>query len=180
MLTGAQVKPYLLGVVTVLVIWHMYIRVRRIAGRQKFSAMRSWAAVCLLPILIAVLLVGTFTRPLLSLSGLAGAAIGVALGIYGLRHTKFEGSIEGHFYTPGAHIGIALALLFIGRVAYKLIHKYMLTSSYTQSPAEIVESPLTLFIVGTLAGYFATYAFGLLRWRRTGVEPTITTNNPPR
>ena len=51
-----------------------------------------------------------------------------------------EGSSEGHFYTPCPHIGIALALLFIGRVTYKLIHKYMLTSSYTQSPAEIVES----------------------------------------
>jgi hypothetical protein len=178
MLTGAQVKPYLLGIVTVFVIWRMYIRVRKIVGRQKFSAMRSWAAVCVFPILIAMLLVGAFTRPLLSLSGFAGVAIGVALGIYGLRHTKFEGSSEGHFYTPGAHIGIALALLFIGRVTYKLIHKYMLTSSYTQSPAEIVESPLTLFIIGTLVGYFATYAFGLLRWRRTGVAPTIATNTP--
>ena len=46
MLTGAQVKPYLFGVVTVFVIWRMYIRVRRIVGRQKVSAIRSWVAVC--------------------------------------------------------------------------------------------------------------------------------------
>jgi hypothetical protein len=178
MLTSAQLKPYLLGVITVFVIWRMYIRVRRIVGRQKFSPIYSWASVCFLPILIAMLLVAAFPDPLLSLSELAGAALGVALGMYGLRHTKFEVSSDGHFYTPGAHIGIALALLFIGRVTYKLIHKYMLTSSYTQSPAEIVESPLTLFIIGTLVGYFATYAFGLLRWRRTGVAPAIATNTP--
>jgi hypothetical protein len=122
MLTSAEVKPYLLGVVTVFVIWRMYIRVRRIVGRQTFSPMRSWISVFFFPILIAVLLVGTFTHPLLSLSELAGVATGVALGMYGLGHTKFERSSDGHFYTPGAHIGIALALLFIGRVAYKLIH----------------------------------------------------------
>jgi hypothetical protein len=178
MLTGAQVKPYVLGVVTVLVIWRVYIRVRRIVGRQKFSAMRSWVSVCFFPILIAILLVGTFTRPLLSLSVIAGVAIGIALSMYGLRHTKFEHSSDGHFYTPGAHIGIALALLFIGRVAYKLIHKYVLTSGYTLSPTEIVNSPLTLLIICTLAGYFATFAFGLLRWRSTGVAPSIAKSTP--
>jgi hypothetical protein len=177
-LTIGQIKPLLLGIITVLVIWRIYIRVRRIVGRQKFSPIRSWVSVCFFPILIAMLLVGTFTHPLLSLSELVGVAIGVALGIYGLRHTKFEGSSDGHFYTPGAHIGIALALLFIGRVAYKLIHKYLLTSGYTQSPTELMGSPLTLFIIGTVAGYFATYAFGLLRWRRTGIAPTIVTNTP--
>jgi hypothetical protein len=178
MLTSALVKPYLLGIVTVLVIWRMYIRVRRIVGRQKFSPIFSWVSVCFFPILIAMLLVAAVPDPLLSLSELAGAAVGVALGMYGLRHTKFEVSSDGHFYTPGAHIGIALALLFIGRVVYKLLHKYMLTSGYTPSPTEIVNSPLTLFIIGTVAGYFATYAFGLLRWRSTGVAPTIATNTP--
>jgi hypothetical protein len=178
MLTSAQVKPYLLGVITVFVIWRMYIRVRRIVGRQKFSPIYSWVSVCFFPILIAMLLVATFTHPLTSLSELAGVAIGVALGMYGLRHTKFEVSSDGHFYTPGAHIGIALALLFVGSVAYRLIHKYLLTSGFTPSPTEIVKSPLTLFIIGTLAGYFATYAFGLLRWRRTGVAPTSATNTP--
>ena len=126
MLTSAQVRPYLLAAVTVLVIWRMYIRV----------------------------------------------------GMYALRHTKFEGSSLGYLYTPHTHVGIALALLLIGRAAYKLVHKDMLTSGDTQSPTEIVKSPLTLFIVGTLAGYFATYAFGLLGWRRTGVAPAIAPNTP--
>jgi hypothetical protein len=63
-------------------------------------------------------------------------------------------------------------------VAYKLIHKFMLTSGYAQTPTEMVKSPLTLFIIGTLAGYFATYAFGLLRWRRSGVAPAISANTP--
>jgi hypothetical protein len=31
---------------------------------------------------------------------------------------------------------------------------------------EFATSPLTLFIFGLLAGYYMTYAFGLLAWRR--------------
>lgn len=172
--TPAQVQPYVIGIVTVVVAWRVYSRVRRLVGRQKFSPVRSWLSAGLFPVLLLTLLAGTFTHPLRSLSELAGVAIGVALGIYGLRLTKFESSGQERFYTPSAHIGIGLSVLFLGRVAYKLIHAYTSTAGFSEPPSDIVRSPITLFIVGTLAGYYATYAIGLLRWRYKGIEPGAT------
>lgn len=177
--TPAQVQPYVLGAVAVLVSWRMYSRVRRLVGRQKFSAFRAWFSVCFFPLLVVMLLVGAVAHPVRSLSEAAGVAIGITLGVYGLRLTRFEDSGEGHFYTPSAHIGIALSLLFIGRLAYKMVHAYLSTAGFTEPPAEIVKSPLTLLLIGTLAGYYATYAFGLLRWRRTGAVPAFARNRPP-
>jgi hypothetical protein len=120
--TPSQVQPYVLGIVTVVVAWRIYSRIRRLVGRQKFSAVRSWLSACLFPVLLLTLLAGTLAHPLRSLSELAGVAIGAALGVYGLRLTQFEATDQGRFYTPSAHIGVGLSLLFLGRVAYKLIH----------------------------------------------------------
>jgi len=58
------------------------------------------------------------SAPLLThhaLTLVAGAGFGAALGLYGLRLTKFEQTAQGLFYTPSAHLGIALSLLFVGR-----------------------------------------------------------------
>jgi len=177
--TPAQVQPYVLGIVTVVVVWRVYTRVRRLVGSQKFSAVRSWISASLFPVLLITLFAGTLAHPLRSFSQLAGVVIGVALGVYGLRLTKFEVLEEGRFYTPNAHIGIALSLLFVGRVLYKVIHAYMSTAGFTEPPSEIVKSPLTLLIIGTLAGYYATYAIGLLRWRYKGLVPTASAAEPP-
>ena len=165
MSTSAQVHHYVLGIVTAAVVWRVYTRVRGLVGRQKFSLVRSWISAGLFPILLATLFTGTLSHPIQSLSQLAGVAIGTALGIYGLRLTKFEVLDNERFYTPNAHIGIGLSLLFVGRVLYKVIHAYMSTAGFTEPPSEIIKNPLTLLIIGTLAGYYATYAIGLLHWR---------------
>ena len=81
--------------------------------------------------------------------------------------TKFERTTEGFFYTPSAHLGIALSLLFVGRLAYRLAQTYALAEQASMAwPNDFTHSPLTLVIFGTLAGYYVTYAMGLVRWRR--------------
>jgi len=90
----------------------------------------------------------------------------VALGVYGLRLTTFEPSPEGLFYTPNAHLGIALSLLLIARLGWRAVQLYTSDIPVGTPPVDFARSPLTLLIVGTLAGYYITYAVGLLRWRR--------------
>lgn len=159
--------------VAALIAWRLYSRVRRLVGRQKLSRVRPWITVVLFPTLLLVLLLGALVHPVNALSLVAGAGLGAALGVYGLRLTRFEPTPQGLFYTPSAHLGLALSLLFIGRVAYRLAQFYVAADGpVPMSPNDFVRSPLTLAIFGTLAAYYVAYAIGLLRWaRRVRIEP---------
>ncbi|HET9862335.1 MAG TPA: hypothetical protein VFP37_02765 [Steroidobacteraceae bacterium] len=167
-LPAANVLPFL--VLVPLIVWRLYSRIRRNIGRQPLSNVRPYITIGLFPLLVVLLGWGALRRPELVaalLSALAGGiAGGVVLGIYGLRHTKFEVTPQGRFYTPNAHIGIALSLLFVGRVIYRMMVLYSQNPYAAQTPQDFSSSPLTLGIFGLLAGYYVTYAIGLVRWRQ--------------
>jgi hypothetical protein len=152
--------------IAVLVGWRLYSRVKRMVGRQRFSKVRSWLSVCLFPLLVALLLLSSLAHPAAALALAAGVVVGAALGLYGLRLTKFEQTPLGMFYTPNAHLGIALSLLLIARIGYRAAQLYLTAGAAQEASTAFVRSPLTLLIFGTLAGYYVAYAVGLLRWRR--------------
>jgi len=152
--------------IAALVVWRLYSRVRRMIGRQRLSRVRPWLTVILFPILVAGLLIASLPHPLADLALAGGCAIGVGLALYGLRLTKFEATPAGLFYTPNAHLGIALSILFIGRIGYRAAQLLLAGGTVARPPADFVGSPLTLLIFGTLAGYYVAYAIGLLRWKR--------------
>src|SRR5262249_2739745 len=104
----------------------------------------------------------------------AGLAGGAALGVWGLKLTKFERTPEGLFYTPDMRIGIALSALFVGRVLYRIGQIYFVDvpAARAAAPMDFVRSPLTLVILGTLLGYYVCYAVGLIRWRRQSQAPS--------
>ncbi|MFZ6654879.1 hypothetical protein [Undibacterium sp. TJN19] len=156
------------------IVWRIVSRVRRMVGRQKYSKVRATLTVLVFPILIALILFGVHTHMDTVLGMLAGMGVGVGLGMYGHRLTKFENSAAGKFYTPNAHLGIALSLLLIGRIAWRMGTLYYTTQSFTAPPGDLSSSPLTLFLFGMLAAYYITFAIGLLRWARNadaGVSP---------
>jgi hypothetical protein len=150
-----------------LVLWRLYARIRRVIGRQTFSARRAWTTLVVFPALLALLLVFSFAHPPNAIYLCTGAAGGALLGMYGLRLTRFEVTETGHFYTPNAHLGILLTLLFIGRIAYRFVHLQLLGDATAGPPTELTRSPLTLLIFATMAGYYVAYAAGLLRWKAT-------------
>lgn len=154
-----------------LIAWRMYRRVRRLVGRQPSVARRHWSAAVLFPALLLLLGAGALNGPtpqkaLVALG--AGAALGIALGVIGLRTTRFEVTEQGLFYTPNAHIGIALSLLLAVRVLYRLFQGF--EGAFMQASG-FATSPLTLLAFATLAGYYASYAIGLLRWRASVPSP---------
>lgn len=170
--------------ITALVGWRMYRRIKRMVGRQRLSRVRPWLTACLLPIPVALFALFSRAHPS-ALAGLfGGVAVGVALGVYGLRVTRYEETAEGLFYTPSAHLGIALSLLLVGRVVYRLFVLEFAPASVPASQSSVGNNPLTLLIFGTLAGYYVTYAIGLLRWRlRVANNPASVEapqTDPPR
>jgi len=146
-----------------LVAWRLYARSRRLIGRQSLSKWRPWVTVTLFPLLLAVLGILSRHQPpvLWALGG--GAVAGIGLGILGLKLTKFETTPTGVFYTPSAHLGIALSTLLVLRVGYRVIQGSPSVNAGAP-PASYWSSPITLLIFGTLALYYVTYAVGLIRW----------------
>jgi len=155
------------------IAWRMYARMRRLIGRQRLSPVRPWISVILFPLLIVLLALASRALPLSEGCLLAGTSLGIALGVLGLRLTRFEDSPAGRFYTPNAHIGVVLSTLLACRVAYRFVAGGFPGAAIgTAPPSAGALTPLTLLLVGTLAGYYCTYAAGLLRWaaRRGGAS----------
>jgi hypothetical protein len=118
--------------VMALFAWGMYRRVRRNIGRQPLRPRRILVRLVILSVATVVILVMTLAMPALALTFAGGAVLGVGGAFIGLRHTKFETTDKGHFYTPNTYIGVAP-----------------------------FQSPLTLFIIGLTVGYYLAYLTGL-------------------
>jgi hypothetical protein len=148
-----------------LILWRVYARFRRMVGRQRLSRVRPWITLAIFPSLVLLLGLAARSHPerLWWLAG--GLILGSMLGVFGLRRTRFEPTPKGLFYTPNAHLGIALSLLFVGRIIYRVAEVYLLDPSSAHGMDDFARSPLTLAVFGLLAGYYIAYAVGLVRWR---------------
>ena len=76
----------------------------------------------LFPLLILLLAFGLrFKPPIMGTALAGGLVLGIALGLLGLRLTRFESTPEGLFYVPSAHLGVALSTLLVCRIAYRFL-----------------------------------------------------------
>jgi len=167
--------------IVALLVWRVYKRVRRLVGRQRLHPVRPWFTVVLFPLLFIVLATGAFASPFgrITLLALAGGAIaGVGLGIYGLKLTRFEVTPEGLFYTPSAHLGVGLSLLFVARIGYRMLQVTLAGGQFNPGDPSFAHSPLTTVVFGLLAGYYVTYATGLLRWKHASAAATAAPSEP--
>jgi hypothetical protein len=145
-----------------LIMWRVYKRVQRLTVRQKSRLWRHWFGVIFLPAALLAMSAVLLPHPgvLAVLLGAAGG--GAALGFAALRRMGFEQVGGDYFYTPYAPIGMLVAMIFIARVLYRVFE--MVTLGPQQMPA-FGSSPLTMGIMGVVAGYYLVVASGLLRWR---------------
>jgi hypothetical protein len=158
--------PVVAAVVAPLVLWRMYSRIKRLTSRQQSTTWRHRTTLVFFPLLVLALAAGAVATSsgMLPLAALAvGLPLGVVLGHIAIGKTRFEQVGDTFYFTPHAPIGMLIALLFMGRMAYRA---YEYIALGTLQHHEFVTSPLTLFIFGLLAGYYMRYAFGLLSWRR--------------
>jgi membrane protein CcdC involved in cytochrome C biogenesis len=149
-----------------LIGWRLYARIRRSLTRQRFTPLRPWLTLCAYALLMVVLLLNPGARAAVPWL-LLPLVLGIALGLYGLRATRFEITDAGLFYTPSMHLGIALSALLIARLLYRYAQVAGLAGgAATAVTPAVATSPLTLAILGTLVGYYATYAAGLILWQQ--------------
>ena len=175
-----RMDPHLITAIlfVALVAWGIYRRMRRTFGRQKIDTRRIPVRIGILA-LVGALAAVNMVHDVRTLEGLlAGVACGAALAVVGLRHTKFEVTPEGSFYTPHTYIGVAVAALFLGRLLYRLIS--VLFAAHGAAAADqsfalaYQNSPLTAGSFGALFSYYILFYVGVLAKSRTptlAVEP---------
>jgi hypothetical protein len=159
-----QTSNLAVAAIVALVAWRLYSRFRRMVGRQRYRPWRTAITLILFPVIVLLVGVGASAHTL-ALEALAGGlATGIALGVVGLRLTRYEATPLGRYYTPNAHIGIALSLLFAARIVWRAIELRSAGADFSAHAPDFARSALTLLVFGVLAGYYITYAAGLVRW----------------
>ncbi len=147
-----------------ILVWRIYQRLKTQMTRQRSIMSRHYTGLLVFGAMLLVPAAGMGDRPL-SLAALAlGAVAGIALGIYGLRRTRFEEADEGYYFTPPMRMGVLVGMLLVARVIYLGIEVYMNQGSNQPNP-RFSDSPLTMYCLGMTAGYFATFSASLMRWR---------------
>lgn len=155
--------PMLTAAIVAFAIWR---RVRRNIGRQQVKPGRMKFRIGLFAVIGALTLAASAHNPQLFGGLAAGLVGGAALAWLGLRHTKFESTPQGHFYTPHTYIGLFVSVLLLARIAYRLVIVYpamQMAQQVNANPfAAYQKSPLTLAIFGVVVGYYIAYYVGVL------------------
>jgi hypothetical protein len=160
-------------VIAVLVVaivgWGIYRRVRRSFGRQAVQVGRLRFRVGILATVGTLVLSASAANGRLLAALLGGVACGAVLGSVGLRHTKFEATQQGRFYTPHTYIGLFVTALFVARILFRFLTLY----AHGPAPApnanpfgQMQWTPATLAIFGLLIGYYVLFNLGVLRRSR--------------
>jgi hypothetical protein len=162
--------------VAALVVWAVVRRLRRTFGRQPVQPARIWVRIGILTLVGGLIGATSATRGTEMLEALIGGlACGAALAYLGLRHTRFEVTPEGRFYTPHTYIGLAVTLLFLGRLAYRFLYlSNGANGMFGPDPnaaAAYQRSPMTVGIFAVLVGYYLLFYAGVLLRTRASELP---------
>ncbi|WP_067934615.1 hypothetical protein [Alicyclobacillus kakegawensis] len=171
----SHVLPVLL--IVILVAFGLYRRVRRTVTFQPIQRRRMIIR-SLLFVLLLVLFVGTAAKTDLSY-GVMGIGIlaGLALAWVAAATTRFEIRNGIWHYRPSGWVSGVVLLLFIGRLAYRLLELYHsedLAAASNGQPAHLqannyTSDPWTLLAFFILFSYYAAY-FAYLLWKERRLE----------
>ncbi|MEG1680454.1 MAG: hypothetical protein RR326_10195, partial [Stenotrophomonas sp.] len=132
---------------------------------QPWRPVRNGIRIGILTLVSAALVAAAIYIPHVALGIAAGAVAGIGLGLFALKHTLISSRDGQPGYTPNPWIGGALAVLLIGRLAWRW---YGGAFSQGMGPGMGNASPLTLGLAAALISYNLVQAIGLvLRMRRT-------------
>ncbi|HEX4153770.1 MAG TPA: hypothetical protein VHY75_16305 [Steroidobacteraceae bacterium] len=169
----------------VLAGWMIYRRFRRNFGRQLLRPRRIAVRMLLLVLLTVSLLPAALRAGAYLRAEAMGAAVGVALALWGASRTRFVKDGDRLFYIPHSYTGVAVSALVLARLVYRLVELYSaggLPVPGTEPPdvrGAMVKTPLTLGLLFVLTGYYLCY-YGRVLWKsRRLTAADIEASAPP-
>jgi hypothetical protein len=173
----SKIGPFLFAALFVFLI---YRRFRRNFGRQPLRPIRMRIRIGILIVIAGLLMPTVFRSASFAFAMLAGAAVGVALAIWGGSQTRYLRISNQLYYVPHTYTGVAVSLLFVGRLVYRLIQVYTNAhvtgameadpSKQALLPATMLSSPLTLSLFFVLMGYYVCY-YSIVLWKSKRTLP---------
>ncbi len=168
-----------MSALAVLIVWRIYRRVRRQIGRQDLKPRRLWLTAVFFPLVLVLATLPSLDDLRVVEAVVAGVVLGTMVGLVGLKLTRFEVTEKGHCYVPNTWIGVAISLLFIGRLVYRLVQIDLASGSVGPAAMQSFgRSPLTIGLFGVVAAYYATFALGVLVWHRRAGSGVPTGSGP--
>ncbi len=157
-----QIWPYLIAVPALFMI---YRRFRRSVGRQPVRPLRMMLRMALLIALGVSLLSHSIHSGEFQLVQIIGAAVGVSFGLWAAHRTRYASDAGHLYYLPHTYAGIAIFLLVLGRLLYRLIEVYASSHSLQAFAAPaMVRSPATVGLLFVLIGYYVCY-YACVLWK---------------
>jgi len=173
-----RITPYFLAA---LLVFAVYRRLRRSFGRQRLRPRAMTVRIVLLAVIGCALVPATLKGAPFLAAELAGLALGIALGTWGAQRTRFL-TLDGRmYYVPHTYTGVAVSLLFLGRLVYRGLKAYTgahgepgaadAAPAFTSPPMFPTGSltPLTLGIFFVLIGYYV-YFYCWVLWKAKHLE----------
>jgi uncharacterized membrane protein YczE len=172
----SQISPY---VITALAVLLAYRRLRRSFGRQRIRPVRMRVRMGILIVLGCLLLPMTVGSGQFLAAELAGIVVGASLGVWGARRTRYQ-TYDGQLhYIPHTYAGIAVSLLFVGRLVYRIVLVQSVNHLNAQSGADPTQgfgsptmgrSPFTVGSLFLVIGYYVCY-YSMVLWKSKRISP---------
>lgn len=149
----------------------VYRRFRRNFGRQRVNRGALKFRVGLFLVLSLLVVAPAVRSAAGAASAAAGLAAGLAVAAWAAGRTRFEERGGNSYYTPHPYAGLAVSLLFLGRLVYRYAAELSVpapppadpSAALSRSLNELSGSPATLLVFFLLAGYYVYYYLYLLR-----------------
>ena len=179
----SKIGPFLIAALTVFVI---YRRLRRSFGQQQLRRVRMQVRIAVLLIAGCLLLPVAWRSTEFLSAVLAGVAAGVALALWGAARTRFLKIDHQLYYVPHTYTGIAVSLLFLGRLVYRFVQVSGGSTAHAVgadsaapafAPAGMLQSPLTVALFFVLMGYYVCY-YSVVLWKSKRVIAEEVSSGP--
>jgi hypothetical protein len=152
----------------------IYRRTKRTIGFQKLSRGRLKFRLTLFSILGLIIFLLGFVHPIHFIGYMIGLAAGIGLGLTAIRHTRFEHRADGWYYRTHLWIEIAVLVLFLSRIVYRLAFISLSSDAANMNladPTQFTKDPLTAGVFFILVSYYILF-FGYLLREEAKLEPT--------